>query len=159
MQRETKRKLLIMSFALVIAVGIYFSYSMQTRQDFLDLSYSATGIKATLDYWSCSKCLHVIDCRFENDFYLERISYDNTNVTAVVNIPYHSSGYMTKIIDYDELNNKFGPFMDTYVVYCSNGVDSKKLAQEMYSEGFNVVYYMTGGLNEWKRLGYPTEAS
>ena len=43
------------------------------------------------------------------------------------------------------------------IVYCAVGGRSSKASALLSEKGFKKVYNMTGGINEWKRLGYAVE--
>ena len=43
------------------------------------------------------------------------------------------------------------------IVYCAVGGRSAKASSILSEKGFNKVYNMTGGIKEWKRLGYSVE--
>jgi rhodanese-related sulfurtransferase len=45
------------------------------------------------------------------------------------------------------------------VVYCGDGLNSKRAGVKLLTEGFRKVYVMQGHLPRWKKLGYPLEVS
>ncbi|MGY0391667.1 rhodanese-like domain-containing protein [Bizionia sp. KMM 8389] len=44
---------------------------------------------------------------------------------------------------------------DTIVVYCSLGVRSEKIANQLKNAGYSVVYNLYGGIFEWKNADLP----
>lgn len=45
------------------------------------------------------------------------------------------------------------------VVYCRDGLNSKRAGIQLLSEGFRKVFVMQGQLPRWTQLGYPLEVS
>jgi rhodanese-related sulfurtransferase len=45
------------------------------------------------------------------------------------------------------------------VIYCANGLNSKRAGIKLREEGFRKLFVMQGQLPRWKELGYPLEVS
>jgi rhodanese-related sulfurtransferase len=45
------------------------------------------------------------------------------------------------------------------VIYCANGLNSKRAGIKLLDEGFRKLFVMKGQLPRWKQLGYPLEVS
>jgi len=69
---------------------------------------------------------------------------------GAVNVPYY--GNIKTVAD--TLNKKYSLF-----IYCTSGVRSKWAAKIFCDYGFTNVYSLDGGINAWKKDGYPLDKS
>ncbi|WP_406661143.1 rhodanese-like domain-containing protein [Methanolobus sp. ZRKC3] len=62
-------------------------------------------------------------------------------------------------IDVLDIENKVDelPQDKKILVYCEIGVLSMAAGKKLLESGFSEVYNITGGFQEWKQAGYPTE--
>jgi thioredoxin len=68
-------------------------------------------------------------------------------INNAVNIDYNSSDFTTKTSQLDKNKPTF--------VYCLSGGRSGAAAAQMRSEGFKIVYELTGGIMKWNAAGLP----
>jgi len=68
--------------------------------------------------------------------------YKERHIPDAVNIPL--SELESRIGELDKYKSK------KIIVYCKNGVDSRTASETLVANGFENVYNMLGGLNEWK---------
>lgn len=68
-------------------------------------------------------------------------------INNAVNIDYNSSDFTTIISQLDKNKPTF--------VYCLSGGRSGAAAAQMRSEGFKIVYELTGGIMKWNAAGLP----
>lgn len=65
------------------------------------------------------------------------------------------------LIPVQELENRIGEieeFKEAQVyVYCRSGNRSRTASQILLNQGFNTVYNLDLGINQWAALGYPVE--
>lgn len=68
-------------------------------------------------------------------------------IDGAVNIDFKADDFETRISELDKSK--------TYYLYCASGVRSGKAATVMLDQGFNTVYSLNGGFNEWKKKKLP----
>ena len=66
-------------------------------------------------------------------------------------------GVELKNIPKDELENRLGELDKSkkIIVYCRTGADSRTAGDMLVLNGFKNVYNMLGGIEEWKKIGFP----
>jgi len=77
----------------------------------------------------------LLDVRTEKD-------YKEGHIPDAINIP--KTELESRIGELDKYKSK------KIIVYCKNGVDSRTASETLVANGFENVYNMLGGLNEWK---------
>ena len=83
-----------------------------------------------------------IDVRTPNE-------YDESHISNSLNIDiYNPQGFMKKIDDFD--------LSKSYFIYCKSGKRSLMACEIMQQFGFNKVYNLEGGIEDWVEKGYDT---
>lgn len=89
-----------------------------------------------------SRKIIVLDVRTPGE-YLEG------HISIAENIDYKNENFRSEL---EKLNKK-----KTYYLYCRSGSRSANSRQIMIELGFKNVYNLDGGINAWKKHGYPVE--
>ena len=76
----------------------------------------------------------------------EFFEYKKSRIDDAVNIP--SSANLD--ISADTLDKQSSLFL-----YCTSGFRSKRVAKHFYDKGFTRLYSLDGGINKWKKEGFP----
>jgi rhodanese-related sulfurtransferase len=73
--------------------------------------------------------------------------FSDGHIEGAINIDYYADGFKKKLAAL--------PRNKTYLIYCRSGNRSGTTMSLMKSLGFNAVFNMLGGMNEWIRQGNP----
>ncbi|MBK8883962.1 MAG: rhodanese-like domain-containing protein [Bacteroidales bacterium] len=76
----------------------------------------------------------------------EFFEYKKSRIDNAVNVP--SSANLDNYAD--TLNKDY-----TLLLYCTSGFRSKRVAKHFYDRGFLKLYSLDGGINAWRKEGYP----
>lgn len=74
---------------------------------------------------------------------------DSGYIKKAVFIDYNQSNFLTKVHQLDKSK--------TYIVYCRSGRKSAETQAAMDTAGFKHVYYLQGGIIEWKKWNLPVD--
>jgi len=138
-RKKSFEKLSILNKAIYLIIIALIAFNINT---YVNLSKKIKIIGVTDAYRLYkSKKVVFIDAR-------NTIIYNEEHILDSINIPY-------------SLNCKFGDIYDKddyiLITYCDNdGCNlGYLLAREIIRLGFKKVYFMNGGIEEWKKKGYP----
>jgi rhodanese-related sulfurtransferase len=82
----------------------------------------------------------------------DRLTYRNSHIGGARRIGVQGKDFTLTNIWYLNRNN-------TIVVYCENGVMSKKVAAKLRKMGFSKTYNLLGGFAEWNKRLLPTQGA
>jgi phage shock protein E len=78
----------------------------------------------------------------------EYFEFKKKRIRGAVNIP--SSGSFKTSADTIDRSRSL-------CLYCTSGFRSKRMAKGFYDEGFRRLYSLDGGINGWKKEGFPVD--
>lgn len=76
------------------------------------------------------------------------VEYDSAHIQGAINLDIMSDNFKPAINRLSKLGS--------YYIYCSNGIRSNTAAEYMHLLGFNRIYILKGGINQWKAEDYRT---
>jgi rhodanese-related sulfurtransferase len=129
-----KRSLAISFTALIFMTRL----SGQVPDSLKYISVPAAAFKQAMD---TSRNVMLIDVR-------EYFEFKKSRIRGAVNIP--SSGNLKTSADTIDKNRSL-------FLYCTSGFRSKRAAKGLYDEGFRKPYSLDGGINGWKKEGFPID--
>ena len=75
--------------------------------------------------------------------------FSDGHIAGAMNIDFEGATFEERISKLDTAK--------TYFVYCMSGSRSHKAAEYMRHSGFKNIYEMRGGIERWKKEGFPVE--
>jgi rhodanese-related sulfurtransferase len=73
--------------------------------------------------------------------------YYDDHIKGAVSIEFHPKTFRGEILKLDREK--------IYIIYCGQGIKSKKAANLFNELNFSKVYTLSGGIREWRKAGLP----
>ncbi len=137
-------KTIILTLAILLFSSmLLFAQEECTGQseESLYASINATQSLDTINAYVDKNWFVILDVRTPNE-------YNGVHIEEGVNLDYNSANFTTDLEAMDR--NK------VYLIHCASGGRSGAVYTQMQNLGFYRVYNMSGGLNSWNTLEYPT---
>lgn len=135
-------------FVGTIGVSVYFLLSGNNN-------YSLPNIKnSSLDSLSCQEAYRLTSTNKSNLIFVDarnEVFYNSEHISSAICVPFELVQNSESIDDFIKLDKN-----KTIIVYCDLKICSlsKYLSHKFKESGFSEVYYLSGGLDRWKKLGY-----
>lgn len=128
--------LIIVFFVLMFVVSTSSALNEQLPSGIYSLN--AVEFKSKIDRLQSNEI--ILDIRTPQEF-------DSGKINGAVNIDFYSPTFQKRL---EELDRK-----KTYFVYCNSGNRSKAALGIMRNLGFQRVYELSGGIQEWSARNFP----
>jgi len=141
----SKKSILVFGFALLTsALSLAFCFSYQS-----DFDAMVKGqLKGTVPLMQIDE-LKKMSESVQDYYVLDAREYNEFKVSHL---------YGARHVGYENFSSFLVSGLDkskTIVVYCSIGVRSERIGEQLLSIGFTKVYNLFGGLFKWANKGYP----
>ncbi len=141
-----ERKSLFVQSLILLFISIMVGLGVNSlRKNKLPLFYQASSHDLSIDISDAKRMflkkeVLFIDAR-------PKQFYEKVHIKGAINIPPE---------EMDSIEKMNLPKDKTIIVYCERKCElSKELAMELYSLGFDKVYYLKGGIDAWIAKGLP----
>jgi len=123
--------------------SIYSQNDDKTGKDALITNVTAIEADSMITANISNPDFFIIDVRTPGEYAVARIS-------GSANVDYYNANFVSNICAFDTSK--------MYLVYCLGGTRSSAACNIMQSNGFQFVYNMLGGINQWMAVGNPVDS-